>query len=136
VSDYGLDGRGSIPDRGRGYSSNLSVQTGSGAHLASCTMGTGGPFPGVKRGRGVMLTAHPLLVPRLRKSRSYTSSHTKRLHGVWRDHFTFTFYVQSNKQLSLSQLMHGIYLGSAAFPFQALERRAAQGMFNRLCRTA
>jgi hypothetical protein len=31
--------------------------------------------PGVKRGRSVMLTTHPLLVPRLRKSRSYTSSH-------------------------------------------------------------
>jgi hypothetical protein len=31
--------------------------------------------PGAKRGRGVMLTTHPLLVPRLRKSRSYTSSH-------------------------------------------------------------
>jgi hypothetical protein len=33
--------------------------------------------PGVKRGRGVMLTTHPLLVPRLRKSRSCTSSHPK-----------------------------------------------------------
>jgi hypothetical protein len=31
--------------------------------------------PGVKRGRGVMLTTHPLLVPKLTKSRSYTSSH-------------------------------------------------------------
>jgi hypothetical protein len=31
--------------------------------------------PGVKRGRSVMLTAHPLLVSRLRKSRSYTSCH-------------------------------------------------------------
>jgi hypothetical protein len=31
--------------------------------------------PGVKRGRGVMLTSHPLLVPRLRKGRSYTSCH-------------------------------------------------------------
>jgi hypothetical protein len=30
--------------------------------------------PGVKCGRGVMLTNHPLLVLRLRKSRSYTSS--------------------------------------------------------------
>ena len=39
------------------------VQTGSGAHLASCTMGTGS-FPGVKCGRGVLLTTHPLLVPR------------------------------------------------------------------------
>jgi hypothetical protein len=30
--------------------------------------------PGVKRGRGVMLTNHALLMPTLRKSRSYTSS--------------------------------------------------------------
>jgi hypothetical protein len=30
------------------FSSNLCVQTGSGAHPASCTMGTGGPFPGCK----------------------------------------------------------------------------------------
>jgi hypothetical protein len=38
--------------------------------------------PGVKRGRGVMLTTHPHLVLRLRMSRSYTSSHPKCLHGV------------------------------------------------------
>jgi hypothetical protein len=38
--------------------------------------------PEVKRGRGVMLTTHPLLEPRLRKSRSYTSSPPKRLYGV------------------------------------------------------
>ena len=38
------------------------VQTGPGAHPASCTMGTGS-FPGVKSGRGVTLTLHPLLVP-------------------------------------------------------------------------
>jgi hypothetical protein len=30
------------------FSSSLCVQTGSGAHSASCTMGTGGPFPGGK----------------------------------------------------------------------------------------
>jgi hypothetical protein len=35
------------------FSSSLCVQTGSGAHPASCTMGTGDTFPGVKRGRGV-----------------------------------------------------------------------------------
>jgi hypothetical protein len=29
-------------------SSNLCVQTGSGAHPAPCTMGTGGPFSGAK----------------------------------------------------------------------------------------
>jgi hypothetical protein len=38
--------------------------------------------PGVKRGRGVILTTHPYLVPRLRMTRSYTSSPPKRLHGV------------------------------------------------------
>jgi hypothetical protein len=38
------------------------VQTGPGAHPASCTMGTGS-FPGVKSGPGVTLTPHPLLVP-------------------------------------------------------------------------
>ena len=37
------------------------VQTGPGAHPASCIMGTGS-FPGVKSGRGVTLTPHPLLV--------------------------------------------------------------------------
>jgi hypothetical protein len=38
--------------------------------------------PGAKRGRGVTLTAHPHLVPRLRMSRSYTSSPPMCLHGV------------------------------------------------------
>jgi len=45
------------------------VQTGPGAHPASCAMGTGS-FPGVKSGRGVTLTPHPLLVPWSRKSRA------------------------------------------------------------------
>ena len=39
------------------------VQTGPGTHPTSCTMGTGS-FPGVKCGRGVLLTTHPLLAPR------------------------------------------------------------------------
>ena len=43
------------------------VQTGPGAHQASCKMGTGS-FLGVKCGRGVLLTTHPLLVPRSWKS--------------------------------------------------------------------
>ena len=45
------------------------VQTGPGAHPASCTMGTGS-FPGVKHARGVLLTTHPLLVPWSWKSRA------------------------------------------------------------------
>ena len=42
------------------------VQTGFGAHTASCTMGTGS-FPGVKSGRGVTLTPYSLLVPLVMK---------------------------------------------------------------------
>jgi len=45
------------------------VYTGPRAHPASCKMGFGS-FPGVKCGRGVLLTTHPLLVPRSWKSRA------------------------------------------------------------------
>jgi len=44
-------------------------------------MGTGGPFPGIKRGRGVTLTTHLHLVPRIRMGRIYTSFPSWRLHG-------------------------------------------------------
>ena len=60
ATDYGLDGPGIESRRGRNFP---AVQTGSGAHPASCKMGTG-YFQGVKCGRGVLLTTHPLLVPR------------------------------------------------------------------------
>jgi hypothetical protein len=50
---YGLGGPGIESQWGARFSA--SVQTGPGAHPASCTLGTG-PFPGVKRpGRGVDL---------------------------------------------------------------------------------
>jgi hypothetical protein len=55
VSDYGLDDRAigvRSPAGAKDFSSILGVQTGSGAHPASCTMGTGGPFPGGKAGPG------------------------------------------------------------------------------------
>jgi hypothetical protein len=51
VSDYGLDDRAievRSPAEAKDFSSILCVQIGSGAHPASCTMGTGGPFPGGK----------------------------------------------------------------------------------------
>jgi hypothetical protein len=44
------------------------IQTDPGTHPASCKIGTGS-FPGVKCGRGVLLTTHPLLVSRSWKSR-------------------------------------------------------------------
>jgi len=54
---------------GGGARFSAPVQTGPGAHPASCKMSTGS-FPGVKSGRGVTLTPHALLVPWLRKSRA------------------------------------------------------------------
>jgi hypothetical protein len=48
VSDYGLDDRAIEVRSSAGtkdFSFNLCVQTGSEAHSASCTMGTGGSFP-------------------------------------------------------------------------------------------
>jgi hypothetical protein len=55
VSDYGMDDRaiGVRSQAGaKDFSSSLCVQTGSGAHPASCTMGTEGPFPGGKARMG------------------------------------------------------------------------------------
>ena len=49
----------------------MEVQTGPGAHPASCTMGTAS-FPRVNYGRGALLTTHLLLVPRSWKSRAIT----------------------------------------------------------------
>jgi hypothetical protein len=50
VSGYGLDDRAIKVRFGQSqnFSTNLCVQTSSEAHPASCTMGTGGPFPGGK----------------------------------------------------------------------------------------
>jgi hypothetical protein len=55
VSHYGLDDRAigvQSPAGAKDFSSNLCVQTGSGAHPDSCTMGTGCPFPGGKSAAG------------------------------------------------------------------------------------
>jgi hypothetical protein len=51
VSDYGLDDRAigvPSPEKARNCSSNLCVQTGSGAHAVSYPIGIGGTFPGGK----------------------------------------------------------------------------------------
>jgi hypothetical protein len=51
VSKYGLEDRAigvRSPAGAKDFSFMLCVQTGSGAHPASCPMGTGGPFPGDK----------------------------------------------------------------------------------------
>jgi hypothetical protein len=51
VPGYGLDDRAiqvRSPAGAKNFSSILCVQTGSGVHPASCTMGTGGSFSGGK----------------------------------------------------------------------------------------
>ena len=71
------------------------VETGPGAHPASCTMGTES-LPRVKSGRGVALTPHPLLVPWSRKSRAIpllplrAERPVQSLSACTRVHFTFT----------------------------------------------
>ena len=68
-----------------------SIQTGPGAHPAFCKMGNGS-FPGIKCGRAVLLTTHPLLVPRSWKSRAIPLPTLWATPGLWRDHFTFSIY--------------------------------------------
>jgi hypothetical protein len=65
------------------FSLHHRVQTVSGSHEASYTMGTGVSFPGVKR-QNMKLTTHLHLVPRLRlrSRRGVVFKH--------KDNFTFT----------------------------------------------
>jgi len=71
------------------------VQTGPVAHPASCTMGTES-FPGVKSGRGLSLTPHPLLVPWSWKCRAipllpqWAVRPVQNLSTCTRVHFIFT----------------------------------------------
>jgi hypothetical protein len=65
------------------FSSSLCVQTGCGAHPASCPMGAGGPFAADKARPGRYADHSPHLVRKSRMSRSYTSSPPRGgLHGV------------------------------------------------------
>ena len=60
ASGYGLNGPEFESRWGRDFPAH--IQTGPGAHPASCTTGTGS-FLEVKGGRDVTLTPHPHLVP-------------------------------------------------------------------------
>jgi hypothetical protein len=84
VSDYGLDDRAigvRSPEGAKDFSCILCVQA-LRPTQPPVQWVPGVLSPGVKRGRVVMLTTHPHLVPRSIMSRSYTSSPPKRLHGV------------------------------------------------------
>ena len=87
------------------------VQTGHEAHPTSCKMGSGS-FPGVKYGRVVLLTTHPILVPCSWKSRDIT------LPALWATTgpVTGTLYLnifcmwQSCRKLNVIQIYIYIYL--------------------------
>jgi hypothetical protein len=110
---YGLDDRGSkvrFPAGAGNFSLHHRVQTGSEAHPASCPMGMGG-------GRGVKLTTHLHLVPRLKNEWSYTST-PQYAFMAWcsakrhRDNFTFTllyysFSIQSHSNTIFISWMEG-----------------------------
>jgi hypothetical protein len=95
IATTGWTVRGSNPGGGARFSA--SVQTGPSDHTASCTMGIG-YFPGVKSGRGVTLTPHPLLVPWSRKGRAISLSPLWALRPVLslsactRVHFTLLLF--------------------------------------------
>ena len=74
-------------------------------------------FPGVKSGRGVTLTPHPLLVPWSRKSRAipllplWAVRPVQKLSACTRVHFTFTFtklYVLCLRCRMLTLLVHAV----------------------------
>ena len=92
VTDYGKDGTGSNP----GWD-EIFHPSSPGDHPASCKMGTGS-FPGVKCGRGVLLTTHRLLVPRSWMSRAIPlpptppSGHTGPVTGSLYLYLTFSLH--------------------------------------------
>jgi len=92
-SDW-LEGPGIESRWGARFSAPL--QTGPVAHPASCTMGTAS-FPGVRSGRGVTLTTHPLLVPWSWKSTAipllplWAVRPVQSLSACTRVHFTFIY---------------------------------------------
>ena len=77
---YGLDGPG-IESRWGGAKFSAPVQTGPGAHPASCTIGTDS-FPGIKR-PGFGFDHPPHLAPSLKEDWSYTSSPPLGLRGLF-----------------------------------------------------
>jgi hypothetical protein len=105
---HGLDGPGIQSQWGRDFP-HLLIQTGPGAHPASCTMGTGS-FPGVKSGRGVTLTPHPLLVPWSWKSRAipllpvWAVRPVQSLSACTRVHFTLS----SSLSLSVGRVAQSV----------------------------
>jgi hypothetical protein len=76
-----------------------------------------------------MLTTHPLLVQRLRKSRSYTSSSLKRFS--WRVVFVFTI-IYNNKYLFVSEPKPATVSGMCVFMKGTFGWRVGIHLVNRI----
>ena len=96
ATGYGLDGPGIESRWVRDFPH--PVQTGPGAHPASCTMGTGS-FPGVNSSPGMTLNPHSLLVSWLWKGSAipllplWAIRPAQNLSACTRVTFTFTFTI-------------------------------------------
>jgi hypothetical protein len=111
ATDYGLDGPGIESWRGQDFP---PIQTGPGAYPASCTMGTGS-FPGVKCGRGVLLTTHPLLVLWSWKSRAIPLpplGHNRTCNGV-------TLLYISNNVVRICVWIMAVFYGVYTYGYSA-----------------
>jgi hypothetical protein len=98
VSGYRLDDPGLITGRRRESFSLTSMCRQAVRPIQPPVQWVLGVFsPRVKRGRDVTLTTHPRLVPRLRMSRSYTSSPPSLMHGVAGQLCCFFFLLTGNK---------------------------------------
>ena len=95
------------------------VQTGPGAYPASCTMGKGS-FQGVKSGRGVTLTTHPLLLPLSINGRAIP------LLPLWA-----VGSVQSLNACTIVRLSHGVSGCSSSINYSS--RRNKEGQIGGLC---
>jgi hypothetical protein len=85
VSGYRLDDRAievRSPAGAKDFSRSLCVQTGSEAHPASCTMGTGSPFPGGKARPGRDADSSPPSSAEVENESELYLLSPKCLHGV------------------------------------------------------
>jgi hypothetical protein len=99
--------RSSILGKGKDFSSALYVQTSSEAHPASCTMGTGGPFPGIKARPGRDANHSPISSAEVENEQELYLLSPKHLRSVWWDSFSFNLYftlisLKNNKSLYMS----------------------------------
>jgi hypothetical protein len=79
------------PTEAEEFSSNLCVQTGSGARPASYTMGTGGSYPGGKARPGPDADHSPPYSAEVKKEGAIPPVAQMRFYGAWRNHFTFLY---------------------------------------------